>query len=282
MTIIRTDIHRPSAIQPEEYQFVGIFYDPNAQDVVGGDMLLAAEREQIEQFMTEHGATWATHEHGGSCQCCGASALYLGVFYHEHHNVCIRVGQECAAKIGMGRESDFRYARERVRCAKAEAQRKAAITQWIDENGLAQAEELYRAHKRTSSESRDVNTVVDIMSKLHRFGSLSEKQISFARGLLQRINGGGQQAAEKAAAQDCPKGRIDVSGTVISTREVEGYWGTATKMLVRTLEGYTLWGTVPRGVKAERGAQVCFSATVEPAENDPKHGYFSRPKAKKA
>lgn len=271
---MRTDTHRPSVINPAEYMFVGILYDPQAAEVVGGNQLLAEESHKIHQFMEEHGARWATHQHGGSCMCCGASALYLGVFYHEPHNECITVGQDCAVKLAMGHESDFRHARERVRSAIAEAERKATIARWIESNGLTQAEELYKGRSLMSSGSRDVDTIIDIMGKFHRYGSMSDKQLNFVRALLQRINGDAPPEEPKGI---CPSGRINITGTIISIKDVKSRWGTKQKMLVKTPENYKVWGSVPRGLEAVKGAQVSFVATVTTSEQDASFGIFSRP-----
>jgi hypothetical protein len=285
MTTVRTDIHRPGAINPAEYQFVGIWYDPQHVETVGGSQLMEEERENIRQFMQEHGARWANHEHGGTCQCCGAHALYLAAFYHEHHNEVIRVGQDCAEKLGVGCEEAFNAARRKVASAKEYATGKARARLQLEELGLMSAWALWDEAKYYGSDT-DEGIVVDMVRKLVTYGNLSDKQWEFLKRLMFRIENRAvveaQRAAEKAAAQDCPTGRLDIVGTVLTTRVVEGHYGDTLKMFVKTTEGYTLWGTVPKGLTAERGQEVRFRATVEPSEKDPKHGYFSRPTAQKA
>ena len=277
---MRTDNYSPSTINPSELQYVGIWYDPSAASVVGGDMLMAAERETIARFMDEHGARWASHSHGGTCMCCGASAAYLAVFYHEHHGECIRVGQECASKLHMGCDGDFRAARAKVSKAKDTTSAETRAQLQLQEAGLSGAWNVYKTAGVSDS---DESIVRDMVRNLVRFGSLSTKQLEFLKRLIYRIENRAaleaQRAAEKAQAQDCPTGRMEITGTVLSTKEVEGHYGTALKMFVKTPEGYTLWGTVPKGLAVERGAEVSFRATVEPSKDDPKHGYFSRPSA---
>jgi hypothetical protein len=69
-----------------------------------------------------------------------------------------------------------------------------------------------------------------------------------------------------------------VRGTVLSLKEVEGTYGITLKMFVKTSEGYTLWGSVPKGLgEVKKGDEVAFTATVTPSKDDKKHGYFSRP-----
>jgi hypothetical protein len=283
MTSVRTDIHRPSAIQPEEYQFVGIWFDPGAEHVVGGHKLLADESERITEFMDEHGAQWSAHSHGGSCQCCGAHALYLAAFYHEHHNEMIRVGERCAEKIGMGCDAAFTAARKKVASAREHATGKARAKLQLQERDLEPAWELYEAK---NLQGHDNLIAFDLVGKLIRYGAMSEKQWEFLKRLMFRIENREtietQKAAEKAAALDCPKGRMEITGTVLSTKISDGIYGSVLKMLVKVSDGgYTVYGTVPSGLEVEKGKTVTFKATVEPSDKDSKHGYFSRPSAQK-
>lgn len=284
MTITRTDIHRPSVIKPEEYEFIGIVYDPREQTEVGGAAMLAEERENIRHFMKTHGAKWAGHEHGGTCQCCGASALYLAAFYHEPSKEVIRVGEDCTQKLGFGCENSFNAARRKVANAKEYASGKARAQAILSEMGLSQAWDIWKMTNRP--DFYEENTVNDMVRNLVRYGNLSEKQEAFMRKLLHTINHreeiAAQRAAEKAAAADCPTGRIVITGVVLTTKMIEGGYGHTLKMLIKTKEGYTLWGTVPSSLTVERGDSVAIKATVAPSKNDPKHGFFSRPVAQKS
>lgn len=283
MATKRTDIHRPATIHPEEYEFIGIWYDPAEVSEVGGGFALRQERENIKRFMDERGADWSNHQHGGTCQCCGAHALYLAAFYHEPYNQMIRVGQECAYKLHMGCEAAFNAARRKVSDAKGYATGKARARLQLEEKGLLNAWNLWEANSRADS---DTEIVVDMIGKLVSYGNLSDKQWEFLKRLMYRIENRealeAERAADKASAKDCPTGRMDIVGTVLTTRVVEGHYGDTLKMFVKTAEGYTLWGTVPSGLRAEKGAEVRFRATVEPSKDDPKHGYFSRPSAQKS
>lgn len=272
MTIDRTDIHRPSAIQPEEYQFVGIWFDPGAKDVVGGHKLLAEESERIAQFMAEHGAKWASHSHGGTCQCCGAHANYLAAFYHDHHNEMIRVGERCAEKIGMGCKRYFESARNKVAQERKRLTSRDRARLQLEENGLQGAWALYEARNYQGANER---IAYDLVMDLIRYKALSAKQWEFLKGLMHRI-----ENKTPIAVEDCPEGRMTIIGTVLSIKKVDGMYGTCWKMLVKASEGgYTVYGTIPRGLQAEKGSVVTFTATVAPSDKDPKHGYFSRPSA---
>jgi hypothetical protein len=282
---MRTDIHRPSAIQPQDYQFVGIWYDPNEADVVGGARLLREERENIKAHMEKMGGRWANHQHGGTCHVCGAYAQYLAVFYHHGSNEYIRVGEDCTEKMDMGEPERFATARRAAKNAReADAgKRKARII--LQDLGLEAAWQYYEANQYFSE--YEEAKCQDLVANLVRHGTFSDKQAEFLKSLLYRIDNRetlkAQKAAEKERAQDCPTGRLSVKGTVLSLKEVEGTFGITLKMFVKTAEGYTLWGSVPKGLQGiGRGEEVTFTATISPSESDKKHGFFSRPVRAKA
>jgi hypothetical protein len=282
---MRTDIHRPSVIQPQDYQFIGIWYDPNEADVVGGAQLLRQERENIKHHMEKMGGRWANHQHGGTCHVCGAHAVYLAVFWHEGSNEYIRVGEDCTEKMDIGEPERFATARRAAKNARDAIAGKQKARLILKDLGLEAAWQYYETTQYLPE--YEESTCQDMVANLVRYGSFSDKQEEFLRALLYRIENReaikAQKAAEKAQAQDCPTGRVKIKGTVVSLKEVEGYYGKALKMLVKAVEGYTVWGTVPGSLHGiEKGEEIIFTATVVPARDDKKHGYFSRPVRAKA
>lgn len=125
-------------------------------------------------------------------------------------------------------------------------------------------------------------TVADLVSKLRLWGQLSEKQESFLLNLLEQIKNRpaieAQRKAEKDAAEDVPTGNVLVVGEILKVKWQESYYGGALKAVVKTEQGYILYGTLPaRIVNAKRGDKVSFRADVKPSDNDPKFGFYSRP-----
>ncbi|MCP4994759.1 MAG: hypothetical protein GY934_13410 [Gammaproteobacteria bacterium] len=70
-TEARRDIHRPSAINVEDYEFVAL---ECIKIEFFGDCELA-RRERT-------GGKWSSHAHGGNCHICGAWMGYSVAFYH--------------------------------------------------------------------------------------------------------------------------------------------------------------------------------------------------------
>jgi hypothetical protein len=282
---MRTDIHRPSVIQPQDYQFVGVWYDPNEEFEIGSAYMLRMERENIMAHIEKTKGHWARHQHGGTCHVCGAHAQYLAVFWHENSNEYIRVGEDCTEKMDIGEPERFATARRAAKNAREAAAGKQKARLILQDLGLEAAWKYYETTEYLPE--YEESTCQDMVVKLVRYGSLSDKQEEFLRSLLHRIENReaikAQREAEKAQAQDCPTGRLQVRGTVLSLKEVEGAYGITLKMFVKTSEGYTLWGSVPKGLsEVKKGDEVVFTATIEPAKDDKKHGFFSRPARAKA
>jgi hypothetical protein len=80
------------------------------------------------------------------------------------------------------------------------------------------------------------------------------------------------------------EGRFEVVGTVLALKEVQtensyhyGDDGVRWKLLIRLDDGAKVWGS--RFANFEKGDRVRFTATFTPSKDDPKFGFYSRPKA---
>jgi hypothetical protein len=279
----RTDVHRPSAINPAEYAYV-------AYDYVGGDadpgtmLALRGQRDLFRRHRERTGGKLSDHAHGGTCFVCGALALHLVIWHHAPTNTYVETGEECAAKIDRGFDAvGFSVFRSSVRDAREAQAGKRKAQAVLSDLGLSGAWEL----ADYVGGERDEQTVRDIVGKLVKYGSLSEKQVAFLRTLLDRIARRPQILAEKAARDaakaDCPTGRVEVEGVVISTKVVDSDFSRfgVLKMLLEHATGYRVWGTVPDAVHIPagglKGVTLRVRATVTPSDKDPKFGFFKRP-----
>ena len=129
-------------------------------------------------------------------------------------------------------------------------------------------------------------TIVDIVRKLRKWGSVSDKQRSFLGRLVQAIADRpakeAARAAEVASAQPIPVDgdRITVTGVIVATPlKMDRFHGCEVrKLLFKADEGFKLWGNCPSALCGEEpGTKVEFSATVKRSPGDEKFGFFSRP-----
>jgi hypothetical protein len=119
----------------------------------------------------------------------------------------------------------------------------------------------------------------DVVSKFHRFGSLSATQVSALTKSLQRDH---EREHERAAEASVPKGlapvgRQTVTGEVLGVKEKASAYGVALKLLVRLPNFSKVWVTAPKDRTVVKGDVVTFTATFEPSKDDPSFAFGSRP-----
>ena len=303
----RTDIHRPSAIIPENYVFIGVQYLGTKEDI-GEALFFRAEMQRIEEHRAETGGKYSNHNYGGTCHVCGATAMYLAVYYHPNTNVYIRMGDTCSDKLEFGDAAYFRAAKKAgkdYRTAKAGKMKAVhTLTEAGHERALAllemseaKLEELHLIEKRyfaqdntkyTVYDCYELSTIRDIVGKLVKYGSISDKQMAFLGKLIEDCDGRKEKMEARAKAEakrlenakPVPEERVQVTGTVVSVREPDQYaMYPAWKMLVLDDEGFKVWGSVPRAFDVEglKGSRVTFKATLTPSPDDKYFGFFKRP-----
>lgn len=289
----RTDIHRPSAIIPSDYQFVALGYQKI--EGIGDVYAVQEERARLKTHMERTGGWYSRHEHGGNCHICGAGCIYTVIFYHPATNSYIRTGMDCATKMDMGDEVAFRMFRDAIKAAQEHKAGKLKAQGILEQAGLTRAWELYTEgwNDKWQFEER---TITDIVAKLVKYGNISQKQEDFLRKLLDQMGKRDEiqakRAAEKALAADVPEGRQTIKGEVLKTEVRDGMYGTEFKMAVKAEAGFVLWGTIPDNLRLfddaatgyqrrlTKGDRIELTATIERSEKDPKFGFFKRPKAK--
>jgi hypothetical protein len=84
--------------------------------------------------------------------------------------------------------------------------------------------------------------------------------------------------AVKPPKAPVPAGRVEVTGTVISTREEWSQYGTQFKALIEDDRGFRLWGNLPSAIyRAEKGDRVTFVAGLTASRDDEFFGFWKRP-----
>lgn len=277
--MLRTDTHKPSAIQPEDYYFVA--YDYIKVEGLGDCQLLQHYRKMLQEHMGSTGGTYSKHEHGGNCMVCGSvNAIYTSVFYHKKTNSYVRVGSECANKMEMGDAHNFRYFRTMIQDALKRTKGLAKAKATLETAGLTRVWELWLALDDAEKRNWNENTLCDIVGNLIRYGSISEKQEKFLGSLAEKIDNAEVLMAAEAEAKkllpDVPEGRVTVTGKVLSIKEQESDFGSVLKMLVESTDGWKVWSTAPVG-EFTTGDEIEYTVTITRAPNDSKFGYGKRP-----
>ena len=119
-------------------------------------------------------------------------------------------------------------------------------------------------------------------AELKRAKWAAEAAVKEAARLERQAQWEAEKAAKHAAAAAIEPGKQEIIGTVVGTKEVEGfgYGEWVTKMIVESEMGWKVYGTMPASLHGEepiKGCKVSFNATVEVSKDDEKFGFFKRP-----
>jgi len=298
----RTDAAAPSIIDPAAFTFVaGVYFGSNQGedfDEILGEWMAEKDADDKAGWYSKKPKVLADfppmNEQGnfarkGTCDHCGARFDWGAVYVHTSGKHIV-VGNTCA---DMTLSVPDRAALDTNRMkAKLEAQRKAfKMTVLACEQAIAGDFVWLYAEKHSHQ------TLADIAHKGLVWGGITDRQLELVNSikfgvkaswvadkearLAERAAADKARAEAEAAAEPVPETdkRIHVQGEVLTVREQEGYMGaTVRKMLVKTAQGFKLWGSVPSSIyDIDRGAKVEFDCAVERSDKDPKFGFFTRP-----
>jgi hypothetical protein len=270
-TAQRTDVHRPSTMDPADYENIGD-YDTHDEE---GYFYMTPEATELHNS----GAIDYFGDGRGRCDHCGHPGTRRFVMYLHHPTqkiVC--VGWDCAVKLGAENLSQLQMKK------RGEAnRRRALVIAWRAENADNEAVWNFLNEQLDNGNHGWNGFYFDLLHKLNRYGSLSEKQVAAAlRSRDRDAEHAAKREAEKADASPVITGKVTITGTILSTKWQDSAYGSTLKMLVRDDRGFKVWGTCPAsldcsGVTAEKGDRVTFTATVEASRDDETFGFFKRP-----
>lgn len=245
------------------------------------------------------------------CKRCGGTGHYS---FNGYDSICYNCNNSPSGRLGdeLGTEADARkwaHKRELARQARirAEERRVAKLVAALDAKVAYlrtvdnEVVEFLLAIDLNSYEDRSVTTFVRDMAEHVQYPSKGEKvmtgnMIAAVRKIIER---NAEKAAVKAALPPVVEGRRVVTGKVVSTKAVEGDYGTSYKMLVEEADGTRVFGSIASslwddvqflgsyrklawnetdGVMTKLvGMEVTFTATVEASRDDKSFGFFKRP-----
>lgn len=274
----RTDPHRPSAFQPEDYRWVA-YEDSGTSEWPG-----------IVDGRIPDGVR-VNFIHPRGCDMCGHRPLRHRYYYqHIPTGDVIVLGWDCSTKTGFdSREAMLaakRVAKQREREATEQFQRA-----WEKDHGDV-ANFLTGVYESAVRVGRISDFLLDLRSKLIQYGYLTERQTAAVEKIMARqAEFDAKRKESEPDAKPIPEQlhgeRAEIRGEVLSVKwKDDARFGGSYKMLVRDERGFKVWGTTPKGIAPEvdldldelKGAKVSFVATIEPSKDDPTFGFFKRPK----
>lgn len=282
---MRNDIHSTSRVIPADYDFIAFGYQHIEFFSGMLPIFLMNERTKLQTHMTQTGGQFSQHEHGGTCHICGANAIYMVNFYHRATNTYIQTGNDCAAKMEMS-YSGFNAFQAAVQDARQAHTGKAKARQILVDRNLQMAWAMYAGEVEVPTVNGampyEERTIIDIVSKLVRYGSSSDKALNYAESLLKKIPARhvqqAQWAQERAASKPAPTGdRVTFTGTVIKVAMHDSQYGRTLKMTVKHADGWAAWGTVPAGLEVEKGDTIKLTANLTASRDNTTFAFFKRP-----
>jgi hypothetical protein len=263
----RADVHRPSAINPGDYEYKSVTF-ARKHPVKGGP--------------------------AGTCHHCGKAIVWEVNYLHKPSDKMVTFGYICAGILDL---TDNRIDHEMVllkRAAENEKWQYMRELEHADRRKQFDAEfpelaEFFQEHDFDVEENYFIRSMKESYDK---WGSLLPRQTDALKSALQkRAEYYARRLAEPIPTvllDDHDGQRHTLTGIIVSEKYVaaDNHPIKAHKMLVRLDDANKVYGSVP--VEIERaveeleresavGLRISFDATVKVSKNDDHFGFFNRP-----
>lgn len=267
-------VHNPTNFDPANYEVLDYLDGKRPAYFGQGIEAHEAEVKFWEADLARYfGADWKS-KNVRKCVHCGHNPLrWLTVVKHLTTGDVVVFGADCTKRLEFIDQKTFKLAQLQAR----DAANKVRIKVWNAREAFLKANPVFAA---AVANYTGTNTFVkDVVAKLGQYGSLSERQVAAVLGAIARDAQKAQQQAVEAleVKGEAPVGRVTVTGVVLSTKTVEGFYGTTRKMLVKLENNSRVWVTVPASSGIERNDTVTFTATFETSKDDKSFAFGSRP-----
>lgn len=270
-------IHNPKHFEPSDYEIVDTL--DNRRPVYYGQGVESFEEEVKwweADMLRVYGPDWRKKIH--HCVHCGnGNVRWITAAKHVPSGDVVTFGVDCTERLGFANRNAFKLAQLK---SKAEAGH-ARIKLWKEREAFVAANpEIGEALAKIKEPVHAKNWfAIDVLSKLDRYGSLSERQVAAVLASLKRdVEFAARKAAEAAEVKgDAPEGRVEVSGVVVGLKVYESAFGDTLKMTLKLANNAKVWLTVPSKATVERGDKVTVTATFKRSDKDASFAFGKRP-----
>jgi len=277
MSLSTATVHNPSNFEPADYEIFDAL--DNKRPEYCGQGIEAYEQEVRwwqEELERALGTDWRAKKN--RCAHCGNGRVrWITVAHHAPTGEKVVFGADCTERLGFENRQAFKLAQLR---SKAEAGH-ARLKVWKARCAFLEANPTVAAAiEQAKGAAHAKNTfVADVLGKLDRFGSISERQVAAVLSSLQRdLATAERKAAEAVEVKgDAPSGRVTVTGEILTVKDQEGAYGVVTKMLLKLANNSKVWLTAPGEMTAGRGDTITVTATFEVSRDDKSFAFGKRP-----
>ena len=267
-------VHNPTNFDPAQYEVLD-YLDGKRPTYFGQGVEAFAEEVKWWEadLVRTFGADWKS-QNIRQCVHCGHNPLrWLTVVKYLPTGAIVVFGADCTARLSFVDQKTFKLAQLQAK----DAANKVRIKVWNAREAFLKANPVFAA--AIADYTGTNGFVKDVVAKLGLYGSLSERQVSAVLTAIARDAQKAQQAVVEAAEVKglAPEGRQTVTGTILSTKLVEGFYGSTLKMLLKLENNSRVWLTVPSKATADRGDSITVTATFEVSKDDKSFAFGKRP-----
>lgn len=242
--MIRTDPHRPGALNPDDYELLlcyAFFTQKDGWPIPPQNIDRLVELRRTERFVEIHEGT-------NRCDVCGAYFIEGELWRHVPTGDVICLGHQCADKYEFCRELGD-WARERFAHVKGWALRAERHARKVANAKTFGAQLRDHARFREAiRRNREHPILADMTRRALKHGSLTDAQVNYAVKLLHDLENPRQEEVFEGTAAS---GRNTVEARILAVKDYDSHYqrnGVTYKMLV-AVEGadgtWKAWGTCP-------------------------------------
>ena len=294
-------VHNAANFNPEEYEVLDYLDNqpPKIQQFLPGFGAPATAYDFAKEKYEAARAAWELEmdsyfpdrrNHNPSikkCTHCGNGTVrYIAAVKHRPTGQVIVFGDVCVERLQFANRNEFKAAQLRAKAAQGNANLALYTKRLRFLEAYPEFSAVVNNREELSKPVHANNSFAhDILDKLNKYGSLSEKQVAAFMSSIQRDNDYEVRRAERAAAeqarrataQPAPDGRCQVEGEVTQIKGHESAFGIVPKMVVLLTTGAKVWLTVTSGQEVSVGDKVKFTATFTRSNTDQFFAFGKRP-----
>lgn len=302
MSTKRTDVHSPTNLVTEDYDFFSCGDYGTSNEPPYNPLITPMGKQLLDDGWRFGGVS------GGGCDHCGARLRYYALMLHRPSHTIIRIGETCLDNRFALASSEFHKLRKAAKLNRERLVMAEVRKAWSADHGDVIS---YLADQVTRAEARygyvpepgyddcgRFEFPLSLHAQLMRKGTLSERQVAAVRkSIVKQAEFDARDAAERATAEKCPAERTLITGTVLSAKVQHSNFGEVTKLTIKDDRGFKVWGNCPSSLEQiqrqgptvsefspagflgpiGKGDRISFVATITPSDKDEFFGFYKRP-----
>ena len=211
--------------------------------------------QQIQDFV----------ENFTNCNHCGTRMRHVIIVKNLDTNTIHVIGRTCGENVRMFGKISERLNNQTIKAAKIA-------------KGIKDMKNIFDANEGLEIALKSNNKIViSINDNFKKYKTISQKQIELVFKLAEK-----QKQFDVLKLDIVPINFTKLSNTtleVVSTKLTENDYGVVTKVLLKSKEGWKIYGNLPSAISnIENGTNVVFSSNDISIGNDNTFGFFKRGK----